>query len=161
MESKTSVLCRLEKGLEFNNATELSEHLNVFWILAAVNHLLNDVLSVNTDAKFFCQIVQISVNQLIYDYLSRTQILLCFIILNKKMNVFFTLLSVQVILRIVVHFILTVINFTRMTNHTQVNLKVTDLISYSLVLVSSKYNLPPISHWLRTVGFQNLFWKSF
>ena len=58
LEAEAGVRRRLEQSLEFDNSTEVSVQFDVLRVLAAINHLLDDCLSVEADAEFSSQVEQ-------------------------------------------------------------------------------------------------------
>ena len=156
LEAEAGVRRRLEQSLEFDDSTEVSVQFDVLRVLAAIDHLLDDCLSVEADAEFSSEVEQARIDQLIDYYSCRAELLIRQIIPNQEMNVLLALFLVQVVFRIVAALLVLVGKLPRVIDHAQVDLELLHLVGNYLVLIRTKYDLPLVGNWLRAVLLQDL-----
>jgi hypothetical protein len=156
LEAEAGVRRRLEQSLEFDDSTEVRVQFDVLRVLAAVNHLLDDGLSVEADAEFPSQVEEARIDQFIDYYSGRAELLIRQIIPNQEVNVLLALFRVQVVLRIVVALLVLAGKLAGVIDHAQVDLELLHLVGNYLVLIRAKYDLPLVGNGLRAVLLQDL-----
>lgn len=143
--------------MEFDDPTEVRIQFDVFRVLAAIDHLLDDSLPVQADAQLSSEVEEVGIDQLVDYYSRRAELLIRQVVPDEEMDVLLALFLVQGVLRIVILiFVILVVNLARVIDHAQVDLELLHLVGDDLVLVSAKYDLPFIRDWLRAVLLQNL-----
>ena len=110
LESETCVCSWLKQGLELDDATKLRVKLNVFWVFATIHNVFDDKVPVEDDYKFFGEVKQICVNEVVDDDPSRSNILPRVVVPHQEVDVLLAFLLVKTVLRIVIALLVLFVN---------------------------------------------------